>query len=378
MSTATAIKRTDSGYDVIVVGARCAGSPTAMLLARKGYRVLLLDRVTFPSDTMRNHFIHRPAIARLHRWGLLDRLVASGCPPIRQHTIDLGDFPLTYPVEPVEGIDADYAPRRFILDALLVEAAAEAGAEVRQGYSVQELLFEDGRVVGVRGRSRTGGETTERARIVVGADGLHSLVARSVRAPIYDTRPALTCAYYSYFVDVPLDGMAAAIVADRFLIAFPTHGGLACVATQAPIAEFPAFKTDIEGAFYDSFTRAPWLAERVRMGRRVERWLGTADLPNFFRRPFGPGWALVGDAGYHKDPLTAQGITDAFRDADLLTDAIDAGLTGRQPLPEALAGYERQRNEAARPAYDEAVARAAFAPIPPEVYAERAGYRPAA
>lgn len=367
-----------STYDVIVVGARCAGSPTAMLLARKGYRVLLLERATFPSDTMRNHFIHAPAIARVKRWGLLDRLIATGVPPVRKHTIDLGDFPLSYQIEPVDGVDANYAPRRIILDALLAEAAVEAGAELREGYSVHELLFEDGRVVGVRGRSRSGGTTTERARIVIGADGLHSLVARSVQAPVYDTRPTLCCGYYSYFADVPVDGMAAAFQNDLFLLAFPTHGGLACAAVQVPIAEFPAFRADIEGTFYRKFDRAPWLAELVRQGQRVERWQGTADLPNFFRKPFGPGWALVGDAGYHKDPITAQGISDAFRDADLLADAIDAGFSGRQSLPEGLAGYERQRNQAARPSYAEAVARAAFEPFPQEVYDWRAGVRQAA
>jgi flavin-dependent dehydrogenase len=364
-------------YDVIVIGARCAGSPTAMLLARLGYRVLLVDRVTFPSDTMRNHFIHGPGIASLKRWGLLDRLVATGCPPIRRMTFDLGDFPLTFPVEPVDGVDANYAPRRFVLDELLARAAAEAGAELREGFSVQGLLVEDDRVVGIRGRSRGGGVVEERARIVVGADGLHSFVAKSVRAPVYDAHPTLTCGYYSYFADVPLDGMAA-YVNGHFLIAFPTHGGLACVAAQVPVSGFPAFKADIETAFFDSVDRVPWFAERVRAGQRVERWQGTADLPNFRRRPYGPGWALVGDAGYHKDPLTAQGITDAFRDAGLLTEAIDAGFTGRLPIAVAFADYELRRNEATRMSYQEAIAMASFLPFPPEVYEQRATLRPAA
>jgi flavin-dependent dehydrogenase len=365
-------------HDAIVVGARCAGSPTAMLLARRGYRVLLVERTTFPSDTMRNHFIQQPGVARLKRWGLLGRVEASGCPPIRRLTHDLGDFPLTFPAETVEGIDAYYAPRRFVLDALLAEAAAAAGAEVREGFSVQELLVEDGRVIGIRGKARTGATTTERARIVVGADGLHSLVAKTVQAPVYDARPSLTCGYFSYFADVPLEGLTAALIPERLLLAFPTHGGLACVAVQAPIGEFPAFRADIEGIFFRSLARRPWFAALVRPDRRAERWQGTADLPNFFRKPYGPGWALVGDAGYHKDPLTAQGISDAFRDAELLTEAIDAGFAGRRPLDEALADYERRRNEAARPSYAEALARAAFEPFPPEVYAARAALRPAA
>ncbi len=378
MTDAPAIATARSTYDVIVVGARCAGSPTAMLLARLGYRVLLLDRASFPSDSMRAHFVRSAGVERLDRWGLLPRIEASGCPAIRQWVVDLGDFPLPMPSEVLDGGPLQYAPRRFVLDAILVEAAAAAGVEVRQGFSVQEVLQEDGRVVGVRGRARGGREVTERARLVVGADGLHSLVARAVGAPIYDARPTLACSYYSYFGDVPIDGLNVAYRADRIVIAVPTNGDLTLVCVAAPIAAFPAFRADIEGAFFDSLSRVPWLAERVRSGRRAERWLGSGDLPNFFRKPYGPGWALVGDAGYHRDPIPARGISDAFRDAELLVEAIDAGFGGRVPLEAALAGYERRRNEAARPLYEETLARAAFQPFPPEVYAQRAALRPAA
>lgn len=365
-------------YDVIVGGARCAGSPTAMLLARKGYRVLLVDRVTFPADTMRNHFIHGPGIASLKRWELLDRIADSGCPAVRQMTFDFGDFPLTVPVEPVGGVDADYAPRRFVLDALLAQAAVEAGANLREGFSVHELVFENGEVVGIRGRSKGGAISEERTETVVGADGLHSLVARAARAPVYDTRPTLTCGYFSYFAGIPLDSMAMAIVDKRFMIAFPTHGGLTCVAVQAPVAEFPSFRSDVEGAFFAPIARSHWFEDLVRTGRRVERWLGTADLPNQYRKPYGPGWALVGDAGYHKDPLTAQGITDALRDAEVLSAAIDAGLSGRRPIADALGEYERRRNEATRRSYEEAVAMASFVPFPPELDTQRAALRRAA
>lgn len=126
-------------FDAIVVGARCAGSPTAMLLARRGYRVLLLDRARFPSDTISTHWIWPPGVACLKRWGLLDRVVASNCPPIRSLGLDLGAFVLTGVLPAVEGVDEMYAPRRTVLDKLLLDAAAEAGAEVREGFAVTGL-----------------------------------------------------------------------------------------------------------------------------------------------------------------------------------------------------------------------------------------------
>ncbi len=363
-------------YDAIVVGARCAGSPTAMLLARKGYRVLLLDRASFPSDSMRSHFIHHPGVVSLHRWGLLPRVIASDCPPIRRRLSNLGDFTLTIPAEEADGVDANYAPRRFVLDAILVEAAVAAGAELRERFTVHDLIWDAGRVVGIRGRANGGAMVEERARIVIGADGAHSMVARAVQAPVYDARPALTFAYYSYFSGVPLAGIEVYLRPEECMyINFPTNHDLSCIAIQAPVAGFAAFRADIGGNFFRTLDRVPHLAERVRAGRREERWYGTADLPNFFRRPYGPRWALVGDAGYHKDPVTAQGITDAFRDAELLADAIDAGFSGRMALESALADYEQRRNAAARPAYAEACQVASFGPTPPEVLARRAALR---
>lgn len=365
-------------YDVIVVGARCGGSPTAMLLARKGYRVLLVDRATFPSDTMRAHLVRGGGVRQLERWGLLKQVAATGCPPLRQMRLDLGDFPLPIPVVFRDGVEATYAPRRFVLDTILVETAATAGAEVRQGFSVSEIVREQGRVVGIRGAVRGGREVTERGRLVVGADGLHSLVARTVAAPMYDVHPTMACCYYSYFGDVSLDDAELAYHRNVFAVSVPTNDGLALVAVAVPISRFAEFKADVEGAFFRTLSTIPWMADRVRPEHRAERWRGSGDLPTFFRQPFGPGWALVGDAGYHRDPIPAQGISDAFRDAELLADAIDAGFSGHQPLDEALAAYEHRRNEAARPTYDEAVARATFRPFPPEVYAQRAHLRPAA
>jgi 2-polyprenyl-6-methoxyphenol hydroxylase-like FAD-dependent oxidoreductase len=173
-------------YDAIIVGARVAGSPLAMLLARKGYRVLLLDKARFPSDTISTHHIHQPGVARLIRWGLLERVRASNCPPTTEITFDVGPFALRSAPPPAEGNFEAYAPRRRVLDKILVDAAAEAGAEVREDFSVEEITTEGGAVTGVRGRAANGPPVSERARVVVGADGARSFVARSVQSP---TRP---------------------------------------------------------------------------------------------------------------------------------------------------------------------------------------------
>jgi flavin-dependent dehydrogenase len=354
-------------YDAIVVGARCAGSPTAMLLARKGYRVLLLDRAGFPSDTLSTHYIHQPGVARLKRWGLLDKVVASNCPPARQLSFDVGPFTLVGTPPPADGVAYGYAPRRTVLDKILVEAAVAAGAELREHFTVKELLTDGERVTGIRGHAVGGAMVTEQARIVIGADGLRSLVARSVQAPTYNVRPTLTCTYYSYWSGIPIEGPELYPRPGRMVLAGPTNDGQALVQVYWPNAMFHEVRADFEGNFMKALDLAPGLADRVRNGKRSERFHGTADLPFFFRKPYGPGWALVGDAGYHKDPITAEGITDAFRDAELLAEAIDDGFSGRRLLDEALAAYEQRRNEEALPIYEFTYQLAALEPPPPEM-----------
>ncbi len=352
-------------YDAIIIGARVAGSPTALLLARRGYRVLLVERATFPSDVISGLYIRLPGAARLKRWGLLDRVAGTDAPPIARMIFDVGPFALVGTPPPADDVVASYMPRRRILDPILAEAAAEAGAELRTGFSVQELLWEGDRVVGIRGRSANGTTVTELGRLVIGADGPHSFVARSVRALSYHTRPTLTCSYQSYWSGVPVDGAELYIRDGQFIVAGTTNEGLAQVAVVWPIERFHTVRADIEDAFFRALdTHAQDLAERVRSGRREERFYGMADLPNYFRKPFGPGWALVGDAGYHKDPITAQGISDALTGAELLAEAVDAGLSGRLPLDEALAGYQRQRDEAVMPMYDLTVQLAGLQPPP--------------
>jgi 2-polyprenyl-6-methoxyphenol hydroxylase-like FAD-dependent oxidoreductase len=337
-----------------------------MLLARKGYRVLLLDKARFPSDTLSVHYIHQPGVACLKRWGLVDRVVATNCPPVLRQAIDFGPFALVGAPPPSDGVAAAYAPRRTVLDQILVDEAVAAGAELREHFSVDEVLADGDRVVGIRGRAAGGGTVTEKARIVIGADGLHSAVARRVQASTYNERPTFTCAYYCYWSDVPVGGGELYPRPDRMIIAAPTNDGQTIVIVYWPSAAFHEVRSDIEGNFLKALDLVPGLADRVRGGKRTERFRGTADLPNFYRKPSGPGWALVGDAGYHKDPITAQGMSDAFRDADLLAEAIDDGFAGRQPLADALARYERRRNEATLPLYELTCQFAALQPPPPE------------
>jgi flavin-dependent dehydrogenase len=323
-------------YDAIIVGARCAGSPLAMRLARKGYRVLVVDRATFPSDTVSTHVMQPLAVAALAGWGLIDRLTATGCPPIHTYAFDFG--PITISGTPgTQDTPVAYCPRRTVLDKLLVDAAAEAGAEIRESFAVEEVLIEGGRVVGIKGRSKGAGTVTERAQVVVGADGRYSLVAEAVRPEQYNEKPPLLAAYYTYWSGLPMDGRFETYIrSHRGFAAAPTHDGWRLTVGGWPHSEFEANKKDVEGTFLKMFDLAPEFAERVRGAKREAPFAGAA-VSNFFRKPYGPGWTLVGDAGYNRDPITAQGITDAFRDADRCATALDQAFTGARPFDERCA-----------------------------------------
>jgi flavin-dependent dehydrogenase len=353
-------------YDVIVVGARAAGSPTAMLLARKGYKVLVVDKATFPSDTMSTHQVQLPAVARLNRWGLLDKVIASNAPATRRIRFDLGPVVLQGKFPQFDGIDALYSPRRYILDKILVDAAVDAGAELRENFIVDEILRDGDRVTGIRGHAKEGRPVSEQARVVIGADGRNSVVAKAVQPAKYHEQPPLTMAYYTYWADVPIEGGDLFGRGPSVVGLWPTNDGLVMSYLAKPMSEFHAFRSNIEAGFMSTFDLVPELGQRMRSGRRVEKFIGTADLPNYFHKPYGPGWALVGDAGLVKDPITGNGISAAFRDAELLVDAIDLGLSGKQPLEAALAGYEQQRNAADLPMYEFTLGLASFAPPPLE------------
>ena len=233
-------------YDAIIVGARCAGAPTAMLLARKGYRVLLLDRASFPSDTISTHIIWPHGAAILDRWGLFDRLAATGCPPVaRRMVFDVGPFELIGGVPDANGGRGGFCPRRTVLDKLLVDAAVEAGAELREGFSVEALVWDGDRVAGIKGAGPRGVAGEERARVVVGADGVHSFVAKAVDAPEYDTKPPLATYYYSYYSGFAADDVEQHFGEYQGVGCFPTHDGLTLMAAVWPSRRFEDIRADI-------------------------------------------------------------------------------------------------------------------------------------
>jgi 2-polyprenyl-6-methoxyphenol hydroxylase-like FAD-dependent oxidoreductase len=354
-------------YDVAVVGARAGGAATAMLLGRMGHDVVVLDRAMLPSDTLSTHSIARSGVVQLQRWGLLGDVLASGAPAIRQVTFHTAEGSKTRQVKDTAGVDLLVAPRRYALDAIVAGAAADAGATLRLGTTVTGLRRDaTGRVVGLVARDADGRALEVDAEVVVGADGLRSQVARSAAAAIVDTRPTNSSAYYAYYGGIAWPGIEF-FVADRaFAGIFPTHAGEACIWVCAP-ADVPlAARRDAgdPARWFEGMLErvAPALAARLRPARRTSPVRGTVRLPNQVRQAWGPGWALVGDALYHRDPVTGHGISDAYRDADLLARALDGGLRGERPLAAALDAYRRQTDEARREIFAITCALAAYPP----------------
>ncbi|MBX6383947.1 MAG: FAD-dependent monooxygenase [Microbispora sp.] len=328
-------------YDVIVVGARCAGASTALLLARAGYRVLVLERARKGTDKLSTLYIHRPGVALLARWGVLDAVTATGCPPLTRQTYTVADVHLDGPLPEVDGDRAAYAPRRHLLDAILCDAAAAAGATVRHGCTVHDLVWDGDRVAGVRYRAAAGRTVTERAELVVGADGMRSTVAGLAGAAEYAVHPRLTCAYYTYWAGVSA-GFEQYQRDGQWVGVIPTNDDQVLIAAYFRQREFDRIRGEAAAAYQANIEgTAPGLRERLREAEQTERLYGTGDQRNFLRTASGPGWALVGDAGHHKDSLTARGITEAFLQADLLADCL-----AREPgIDAALAAYRARRDD---------------------------------
>jgi flavin-dependent dehydrogenase len=356
-------------HDVVVVGGRVAGSATAMLLARLGHDVVVVDQASFPSDTVSTHSLARSGVVQLRRWGLLDEVLDSGAPAIRQVTFNAGGESISRTIKDKAGTDVLVAPRRYVLDTILATAAERAGADVRPGVTVTGVQRDGrGRVSGVSGRDSSGARIEIGARHVIAADGLRSRVARLVGASIDEARRAGGAAQYAYYDGIPWAGIEF-FVADRsFAGVFPTNDGQACIWVCNPTADAKAVRRMARSrveAFGELLERsAPQLAGRLGQARRTSPVQGVLRQPNQVRQAFGPGWALVGDAGYYRDAITAHGISDAFRDAELLAVALDQALDGGVEEAAALAVYQRQRDQALREIFEITCRLAAYPPVP--------------
>lgn len=318
-----------------------------MLFAQQGYRVLLLEKARFPQDTLSSHYIHQQGVALLNRWGLLDKLRDAGCPPITHESYEAPGVRIDGFSLPIDGLRMTYAPRRFVLDPILAAGAVAAGVEFRESCAVNDLMFEDGRVVGVRYTTPGGTEATERARLVVGADGMRSLVARKVGAPKVTEHPRMTCTYYSYWSGVPAH-FELYEQPGRWVAVIPTNDDLKLIMTYFPQADYNEVRRAVEPAYLEAVrTTAPELHERMSAGTRVEQMYGTGHQENFFRKAYGPGWVLVGDAVNHKDSITARGITEAFVQAQTLTTKIGERLHDEAALKAALRRYENSLGDEA-------------------------------
>jgi flavin-dependent dehydrogenase len=359
----------ERGHDVVIVGGRVAGSATAMLLARLGRDVVVVDQALFPSDTVSTHSIARGGVVQLRRWGLLDAVLDSGAPAIRQVTFHALGESVSRPVRLKAGIDFVVAPRRYVLDEIVATAAERAGADVRTGVTVTGVRRDGrGRAVGVYGRDRAGAQVEIGARYVVGADGLRSRVARSVGAAISEVRPAGGATQYAYYAGVPWTGNEFFVGTRSLAGVFPTHDAQACVWICSPADVARAARrgaTSRTAAFDELLERsAPRLATRLRQARRTSPVSGMLRMPNQRRQAFGPGWALVGDAGYHRDAVTGYGISDAFRDAEFLAVALDQALGDAAEEFPALALYQRRRDQALREIFEITCRLAAYPSVP--------------
>ncbi|HEY1292285.1 MAG TPA: NAD(P)/FAD-dependent oxidoreductase [Chloroflexota bacterium] len=337
-------------FDVVVVGARLAGAATAMLLARHGLRVALVDRSRLGADTLSTHALMRAGVLQLHRWGLLDRVRDAGTPTVVRTTFTYEDSVVPIDIEPSDGVDGLYAPRRTVLDPILVQAAHEAGVEVRFGYSVKDLVRgPGGRPVGVTGVSNDGSSFTIRAPFVVGADGIRSTIARLVDAPVEIQGQHASAVTYGYWSGAAVDGYEWVFVRDASTGALPTNDGQTCVFASATPERIGRGGVDVITAMLRA--SAPELAARLEPAQppsSTRTWHGQT---GFLRRAWGSGWALVGDAGYFKDPLSAHGMTDALRDAELLARALVAIHAGADEA-HALADYQAQRDEVSVPMFE--------------------------
>jgi len=343
---ADSLDRLKSSYDAVVVGARCAGAATAMLLARAGLDVLVVEQAPRGADTLSTLALMRAGVLLLSRWGLLDAIERAGTPRIEMTTFHYGDRAVEIRIKPRDGVDALFAPRRTVLDPLLADAAQASGAEVAYRVRVKNLQRDvDGRVNGVLIES---GGVARRigASIVIGADGINSTVAERVAAEPYRIGAHVSSVIYTRATGLPVLGSHWHYVPGASVGAIPTNDSETLVFVATTRQRFMRdLRFDLAAGFHEILREtSPSLAEAMR--RAVAgAFRGFAGYPGILRPAWGRGWALVGDAGYFKDPITAHGITDALRDAQLLAHAVTKGTDA------ALSAYQTMRDELSVPLF---------------------------
>lgn len=336
--------------DVIVVGARCAGSATAIPLAKAGHRVIALDRAKFPSDTLSTHLLFAGGVSELKALGALERVEQTDAPRLPAAFMAAKDMEVSAGYSRTrEGIDYGLSVRRPAVDMALVETAREAGAEVREKTKVTGLLHEGDRVAGVRAAGPDGEEYELRAKLVVGADGRRSSVAKWVGADEpYRTMPNRRACVFAYWKDGRPEWRSIAAQwreGEQLGTAFPCDGGLVLVLLMPPVEDGPAYRADPEGEYLRAVDALPALRERLRGCELASKIRMSTDHPAFFRRSSGPGWALPGDAGHFKDPVTAQGMRDALRYGRRLGERVAIALDDPARLDRALRAWERERED---------------------------------
>ena len=336
-------------FDVVVVGARCAGSPLAALLAHRGLRVAVVEKAQFPRDTLSTHFFQAQALASLERLGVTEKLQATGSPCVGMVNLRIEDLQFQAPLPQQPGdVGGLRSVRRLVLDPILAEAAAQAGAEVRMGATVTGLVRDGGRVSGVHVK-QDGAESTLQARLVVGADGRNSTVASSAGARKYNVVWNERFAYWSFFEGAEPGPDPAFVLhrwGERFVIAAPSDSGLYQVVVMPELGELPRYREDLEGSYIEHVHSCQPVAEALSGARRVGKIFGMLRWQGFFREASGAGWVLLGDAGHFKDPAAGQGIGDAFRQGEALVEPIVRGLEDSdRALDEALVEWGRWRND---------------------------------
>ena len=336
----------NTDYEAIIVGGRVAGSILAILLGERGHRVLLLERAHFPSDTLSTHFFRWPALQAFQRARVFDEVQAAA-PHLTQMFNDVDGHVFSEPVEGRAGLDYFLCVRRITLDAILAQKVqGESSVDFRQGARMTDLLREGDKVVGARWIDANG-EGQAAARVVIGADGFYSQVAKLVEPKVEQFEPVHRAMYYSYFRGLQAQPGPAAehhYRGNHLVYVFPTDDELTLIAASVPIPEFDSFRADPEGRFTAALESLPALAPRWKAAERTAPVKGAGNIPCYQRVPYGKGWALVGDSAQVMDPWSGQGIDHAGTHAVMLADSLNRWLTEQASWEQALSEYHTARN----------------------------------